>query len=187
MVSKKDSPTERLLEACGTEKPPPGAPGFMGQQREKYFEAMLARADIAAELAQQAQGETEKNYQKLNSFLEHQLPGRLNSAFEQVAKEQVDQILNPLVTGINQVVTTLNECTKAAESLTLIRSFIMIGAVTGVCTVALGTAMVRCTILDAKFDEERRWEVYGRKVAASIEKYPPKDREKLYKWVGGRP
>ena len=82
MGTEKDSPKERLLEACGSEKAPPALPGSQGQQREKYFEAMLAKADIAAKLAQQAQGETEKNYQKLNSFLERDLPGRLQSAID---------------------------------------------------------------------------------------------------------
>jgi hypothetical protein len=186
MGAEKDSTKERLLEACGSGKASSALPGSQGQ-REKYFEAMLGKADIAVNLAQQAQQETEKNYQKLDSFLEHQLPSRLQSAFEQVAKEQVNQILNPLNAGTNKLVSTLNKCVEAAESLTLIRNFVLIGVITGMATVALGTVVVRRTMLDRKVDEDLRWEVYGRKVAQNIEKFPPKDREKLYKWVGGRP
>jgi len=187
MDKEKESAKEILLEACGPAKPPPGPPGVLGQQREKYFEAMLARADTAAQLAQQAQGETEKNYQKLNTFLEHQLPGRLQSAFELVAKEQVNKILSPLQSGINRVVSTLNDCTEAAGDLAWVRSMVVVGGLVGLFTVAVGTTVVRCTILDPKFDEARRWEIYGHRVAESIEKFPPKDRENLYKWVGGRP
>ena len=181
MGTEKDSPKERLLEACGSEKAPPALPGSQGQQREKYFEAMLAKADIAANLAQQAQGETEKNYQRLNSFLDRDLPGRLQSAFEKVAQEQVNQILNPLHSGISQLASTLNECTAATEDLTWNRRIIMIGVITGMLTVSMGT------ILDPKFDEARRWEIYGHRVAENIEKLPPKEREKLYNLVGGRP
>jgi hypothetical protein len=186
MGTEKDS-TKRLLEACGSGKAPPALPGSQGQQREKYFEAMLAKADIAAKLAQQAQGETEKNYQKLNSFLEHDLPGRLQSAFEKVAREQVNQILNPLHSGISQLASTLNECTAATESLTWNRRIIMIGVITGMITVSMGTWVVRSTLLDPKIDEIIRWDVYGRRVAENIEKLPPKEREKLYNQVGGRP
>jgi hypothetical protein len=99
----------------------------------------------------------------------------------------VSQTLTPLQSGISQVVSTLNECTKAAGDLAWVRSMIVVGGLTGMFTVAVGTMVVRCTILDPKFDEARRWEIYGHKVAENIEKFPPKDREKLYKCVGGRP
>jgi hypothetical protein len=187
MEKGKDTPKEKLLEACGTEQPPAAPSAVLGQQRDKYFEAMLAKADIAVKLAQQAQGETEKNYQKLDTFLVQQLPGRLESTFEQVAKKQVDQTLAPLASGIHEVIAVLNQCTEAAGSMLFIKNYALAGVLTGIATVSMGTWLVRHTVLDPIFAEERRYELYGRKVAATIEKYQPKDREKLYSLVGGRP
>ena len=42
-------------------------------------------------------------------------------------------------------------------------------------------------LIDDNLDEARRYEVYGRKVEANIERYRPKEKERLYKYVGGRP
>jgi hypothetical protein len=57
----------------------------------------------------------------------------------------------------------------------------------GMATVSLGACLVRCTLIDDHLDEARRYEVYGRKVEANIERYRPKEKERLYKYVGGRP
>jgi hypothetical protein len=187
MGTEKDSPKERLLEACGPERPPSGPPGILGQQREKYFEAMLAKADLAAKLAQQAQGETEENYRRLNAYLLNDLPKYLKKTLTELAKEQLEIKVFPLENSVKNAVSTVDTFAKSVDEMTWEPRVLISSVLLGIVTVLFGGCMVRCTLLDDKMDEAKRYEVFGRKVAGMIEKCSPKDKEQIYKWIGGRP
>lgn len=188
MESEKESPKERLLEACGVQEQRPSAPpGSPGQERKIYFEAMLARTETAAMAALQAQAEMEKTCKKLNGFLEVKLPGQLQSAFETVAREQVNQILSPLNTGINQAAYSIKACAEGLESLSWNGRILRLTVLLGVFTVCIGALLVRCTFFDEKLEEAKRYEVFGRKVEALIGQYKPKEQERIYRWIGSRP
>jgi len=187
MESEKESPKERLLEACGVEQPPLSPPGSRGQERQMHFEAMLARAETAAMATVQAQDRMEKACNKLNGLLEVKLPGQLRSAFESVAREQVNQVLSPLNAGINQAAFSIKSCAEGLESLSWNGRIMRLTVLIGVCTVSVGAVLVRCTLFDEKLEEAKRYEVFGRKVEALIGRYKPKEQERIYRWIGSRP
>ena len=63
----------------------------------------------------------------------------------------------------------------------------MLAVLLGMSTVSVGGCMVRCAFFDDKVEEAKRYEVYGRKVEANVESFKSKDKEKHYRYVGGRP
>jgi len=179
---EKESPTDKLLKTCGL-------PAKTGPDKEdkKYFESMLKQAKTASAWAQQAQDESDKAYRRLNAYIRENLPADLVEAYEKVAQNQVAATLRPLEREVQKAV---NQIESSAESLAgaswnlRLMGFSLLIAIT---TVSFGGMLVRCTLIDDTFDRAKRYELYGRKVEATIETCKPKDKEKLYKWVGGRP
>jgi hypothetical protein len=178
---EKESPTDKLLKTCGL-------PAKTEDREEgKYFEAMLNQAKSASAWAQQAQDESDKAYRKLNAYIRDQLPADLVEAYEKVAQNQVAGALRPLDQGVQQAACRIESCAESLARISWNARLMGLAVLVGIATVSMGALLVRCTLIDDKFDEERRYELYGRKVQATIERYKTKDREKLYKWVGGRP
>ena len=187
MDEDKRSPKDRLLEACGL--PKAGVPSNPGADREskKHYEALLNEAKTAPARAQQAQDEPDRMYRRLNAYVRDELPDQLVKAFEKVAENEVAGSLRPLDESVQKAAYRIESCAESLAGISWNGRLIWIAVLTGIATVSIGTCLVRCTFFDDKIDEAKRYEVYGRKVEANIERYKPKDKEKLYKWVGGRP
>jgi hypothetical protein len=182
-----ESPKDKLLEACGMKGR--GAPPKAGQGQEgkKLFEALLDQAENASAAAHKAQCEAEKTYQRLTSYLQNELPPQLVNSFEKTARREISQTLNPLDDSVHRAVCSIDSCAESLAKVSWNCRLMGLSVLLGFATVMVGAAMVRCTLLDDSMAEAQRYEVYGRKVEANIERYKPKDREKLYRCVGGRP
>jgi hypothetical protein len=179
---ESESPKDKLLKACGV----PSVPG-LDQVSRKHLEAILKQAETASSWAQQAQDETDKNYRRLNAYIRDELPAQLVKAFEQVESNRVAGSLRPLDNSVSNAAARIKSCAEDLAGIPWDCRLLMHTALMGMFTVLITGGLVRCTFFGDKIDEAKRYEVYGRKVVANIERYSPKDQEKIYKCIGGRP
>jgi hypothetical protein len=179
---EKETPKDKLLKACGV----PSVPG-QDQVSRKQLEAFLKQAETASSWAQQAQDETDKNYRRLNAYIRDELPGHLVKAFEEVEANRVAGSLRPLDNSVSNAAARINSCAEELAGISWDWRLLMHTAMMGMFTVVITGGLVRYSFFGDKIDEAKRYEVYGRKVVANIERYSSKDQEKLYKWIGGRP
>jgi hypothetical protein len=179
---EKETPKDKLLKACGV----PGKPG-PDREGKKRPEAIPGQAETAPAWAQLAQDETSKNYRRLQAYLRDELPSHLVKAIEDEAQNSIVRSLGPLEDSVCKAACRIDNCSADLVGISWNGRVIWFAVLIGLCTVSLGACLVPWTIIEGKFDEARRYELYGRKVEANIERYKPKDQEKLYKWVGGRP
>jgi hypothetical protein len=122
-----------------------------------------------------------------NAYIRDELPSQLVQAFEKVAQNEIGGRLRPLESSVHRAASEIESCAENLAGISWNGRLIWISVLIGMATVSLGASLVRCTLIDDHLDEARRYEVYGRKVEANIERYRPKEKEKLYKYVGGRP
>jgi len=179
---EKDSPKDKLLQAFGV----PSVPG-PDQEGKKHLGPKPSQAETAPDWAQQTQEETSKNYRRLATYLRDELPSQLVQALEAEAQNNIARTLRPLEDSVYKAACRIDNCTADLTGISWNARIIWIAVLVGLCTFSLGSCLVRCTFFGDKIEEAKRYEVYGRKVEAHIEKFDPKDKEKLYKWVGGRP
>ena len=179
---EKESPKDKLLKACGV----PSVPG-QDQESRKHLEAILRQAETASSWAQQAQDDTDKNYRRLNAYLRDELPGHLVKAYQEVAKGQVAATMRPLEESVHSAASRIESCTKKLDATSGEGRLISVAVLVGMFSALVGGCVVRCTFLGDKIDESKRYEVFGRKVEANIQRYKPKDQEKIYKCIDARP
>jgi hypothetical protein len=179
---EKESSKDKFLRECGLLTKP-------GQEPEsvQHPKAIPNQAETASARAQQVQDEADKSFRRLNAFLRDELPAKLVQTFEQAAQNQVAGTLRPLNDSVHRAASQIESCAESLAGTSWNGRLIWIAVLIGITTVSFGACLVRCTLIDNTFDEARRYELYGRKVEANIEKYQPKDKEKLYRYVGGRP
>ena len=176
---EKETPKDKLLKACGVPDKPE-----RDREGRKHPEAMPSQAGTAPARAQQAQDETDKNYRRLDAYIRDELPAQLVQSFEKIARHEIAGSMRTLHDSVYDATCRIDSCAKnLVGDGRIIWLTVLIGAV----TVSLVVCLLRWTFIEGKFDEERRYELYGRKVEANIERYKPKEKENLYKAVGGRP
>ena len=179
---EKETPKDKLLKACGV----PDKPG-RDQKGGNVPEVTPGQEEMAPAWAQQAQDEANKNYRRINAYLRDELPSHLVKAFGDEAQNCIANSLGPLDDSVYKAACRIDNFSAELVGISWSDRVVWFAVLIGLCTVSLGACLVRWTIIKGKFDEARRYELYGRKVEANIERYKPKDQEKLYKWVGGRP
>ena len=100
-------------------------------------------------------------------------------AFEQVEANRVAGSLHPLDNSVSNAAARINSCAEELAGFSWDWRLMMHTVLLGMITVVITGGLVRCTFFGDRIDEAKRYEVYGRKVEANIEKYGPKDQEKL--------
>jgi hypothetical protein len=177
---EKDSPRDKLLKASQTPYLP------RQDQGSRYLDATGKQAEIAASSrALQAQDETDQNYRSLDAYIQAELPAKLVQAFEQAARNQVPGALGPFDEAVRLASRRIDSCADKLASLPWNARIIWVAVLIGMSTVSLGAALVRWTIIEDKFKEERRFELYGRQFAARMESTPPRDRQRIRTWLDG--
>ena len=195
----KESPTEKLLEASGLQrvKPSQQTPEEKVEQMERLFKGMMEDVKKAVILASQAQGRGESMIESLKKYCKETLPKQMVQAIDEVAEQGVQDSLKPLDEAVVRAVAELRgvqkelagdvvECRKSLDKMSWywFRDL-------GILALGMGLAMgflVRCQFIGDKIEENKRYEVWGRKVEKVIE-YPgnAKVRKNFYDAVGGRP
>lgn len=183
----QESPKDKLLEACGVPRSRLPSKADTDHESKEHLDSQLTPAQAASVRVQQAQDESDKNYRRLNAYIRDELPAHLVQAFENVAQNQIAASLRPLDDSVHNAACRIESCAEELVGISWNGRLIWLAVLIGVATASVGGCMVRCTFFDDKIDEAKRYEVYGRKVEANIERYKPKDKERLYKYVGGRP
>jgi len=181
----RKSPKEKLLEACGVKSPEVPSRPTQDQESRKYYQALLDRAENASAWAQQAQDQTDQSYKLLNDYIRKELPHQLVKAFEEVSQNEIASTLRPLHNSVSQASGRIDSCSEDLARISWNGRIMWFAVLVGIATVTVGTAMVRCTLLDSHFEEAKRYEIWGRDVAARMEKSSPKERERIRKWVNG--
>lgn len=181
------SPKDKLLDACGMHASRVPSPPPKDQESRKYYQALLDRAEDASAWAQQAQEQTERSYRRLNDYLLKDLPPQLVRAFGEVAQKEIACTLRPLHDSLGKEAARIDSCAEELFRMSLNWRLMLVAVAVGIATVSLGAVMVRYTLLDSHFEEEKRYEIWGRDVAARLEKSSPKERERILKWVRGGP
>ena len=148
----------------------------METPRDKLLEAW--RAQKAA--APLRQDETEQTCRRLDAYLRDELPARLLKVFEKVVQNEIAGSLRPLHDSVGTAASRIESCSESLAGISWNGRLMMLAVLVGVSTVSVGGCMLRWVIFDDKIEEAKRYEVYGRKVEANIERYKPSDREKLF-------
>jgi hypothetical protein len=155
----KETPRDKLLEACSEPKV----------------------------VVPSGQEEIDKTCRRLDSYVRNELSAQLTKAVENVARNEIAGSLRPLNDSVHTAASRIESCSESLAGISWNGRLMMLAVLLGVSTVSVGACMVRWTFFDDRIDEAKRYEVYGRKVEANIERYKPKDKEKLYRCIGGRP
>jgi hypothetical protein len=179
------SPKEKLLEACGVRNPEPPSRPVQDQESKRYYQALLDQAEIAAAAAQKAQDQTEQSCRRLNDYIRKELPPQLVRAFEEVSHEAVACSLRPLHDSVGQASSRIYACAEDLIRTSWNVRLMVLAVLVGIATVAFGVTMVRFTLLARHFEEAKRYELWGRDVAARMEKSSPKEQERIRRWVRG--
>lgn len=178
----RETPKEKLLEACGVK-----GTAVQSKQEPKHALAMIERAEIALANAQSVKDDTDRMYQRLHTFIHDELPPQLMRLMGKVTEKAVTESLRPLNESANGAARRIESCAEDLARVSWNGRLMMLAVLLGALTVSVGCCMFRFLVLDGMTNEAKRYEVYGRKVEASIERYKPKDKERLYRLVGGRP
>jgi hypothetical protein len=195
----KESPTEKLLEASGLQraKPAQPKPEERVEQMERLFKGMVEDVKKAVLLASEAHGRGESMIESLKKYCKETLPKQMVQSIDEVAEQGVRNSLKPLDGAVERAVAELGElqkklagdvaeCRKSLDKMTLywFRDL-------GILALGMGLSMgflVRCQFVGNKIDENKRYEVWGRKVEKLIESpNNAKVRKNFYDAVGGRP
>jgi len=193
------SPTEKLLEASGLQraKPAQQTPEERVEQMERLFKGMMEDVKKAVILASQAHGRGESMIESLRKYCKETLPEQMVQAIDEVAEQGVQNSLKPLDEGVERAVADLRGfqkalagdlevCRKSLDKMSWYRfrdlSILALG-------MGLGMGfLVRCQFIGDKIEENKRYEVWGRKVEKLIEAPGnAKVRKNFYDAVGGRP
>jgi len=185
MGTEKDSPKEKLLDACGVEKPRQAGKPVPEREGKNYFETLVNQADQASASAQQAQEQTEKLYRQFKSYVNKDLPNDLVAAFEKVAKEGLEAKLQPLDQGIAAAAQQVGKCAAELEGMSWNSRFIWIAMLIGMGTVLVGGCMMRLSFFGDEIREAREQESLGRKVSRRLETSSANDQERFEKWLQG--
>jgi len=177
---EKESSTDKFLRECGLSEQAGQVP-----EGKKRPEPRPDLTETAPARGQQAQDEADKSYRRLNAFIRDELPAKIQQAFELAAQSQVAGALGPLNEAVLQASSRIESCAAKLARLPWNARIIWVAVLIGMGTVALGAALIRWTIIEDKFNEERRYESYGGQVAARMESTSPKDRERIHKWMDG--
>jgi hypothetical protein len=193
----KESPTEKLLGASGLQraKPAQHAPEEERvEQMERLFKALMEDVKKAATLASQAQGRGESMIESLKKYCKETLPKQMVQAIDEVAEQGVQNSLKPLDGAVERTVADLgglrnslaaeiDECRKRLDEMWWYR-FRDLSCLALAMGVTMGL-LVRCQFVGNKIDENKRYEVWGRKVAQMVEKAENnKAKKEFYDWVG---
>ena len=157
---EKESSTDKFLRECGLSEKAGQVP-----EGKKLPEAKPDQTETARARRQQSQDEADKSYRRLNVFIRDELPAKIQQAFEQAAQNRVAGALGPLNKAVRQASSRIESCADKLARLPWNARIIWVAVLIGMGTVALGAALIRWTIIEDKFDEERRYESYGRQVA----------------------
>ena len=195
----KESPTEKLLEASGLQRAKPALQTREErvEQMEGLFKGMMEDVKKAAILASEAQGRGESMIASLKKYCKETLPKQMVQAIDEVAEQGVQNSLKPLDEAVERAVADLgvlqnslagelDECRKRLDEMWWYRFRDM-----SILALGMGLAMgflVRCQFIGDKIEENKRYEVWGRKVEKVIESTNNvKGIKKFYDEVGGRP
>ena len=179
------SPKEKLQEACGAQNPVVPSRPAQDQESRKYYQALLDRAENASAWAQQAQDQTDQSYRRLNDYIRKELPPQLVKAFEEASQKEIACALRPLHDSVSKASGRIDSCSDDLAGISWNWRIMFLAVMVGIATVTVGTALVRCTILDSHFEESMRYELWGRDVVDRMEKSPPKERERIRRWLDG--
>jgi len=195
----KDSPTEKLLTASGLQKDhvAPQTAEQKVEEMERLFKGMMEDVKQATALAREAHGRGENMIESLKKYCRETLPKQIARLIDEVAEQGVQNSLKPLDEGVDRAVTELRglhkELTGALKSYqeafesTPLQWLLDHSTVAIVMGLTMGF-LVRCQFVGDKVDENKRYEVWGRRIEQIVEKsLDAKAKEKFYKDVGGRP
>jgi DNA-binding ferritin-like protein len=195
----KESPTDKLLEASGLQraKPAQQTPEERVEQMERLFKGMMEDVKKAVILASQAQGRGESMIESLKKYCKETLPKQMVEAIDEVAEQGVQNSLKPLDEAVERAVAELRalqkglvggleECRKSLDKMPWYQFRDL-----AILALGMGVGMgflVRCQFVGDKIEENKRYEVWGRKVEKVIEN--PRNanvKKTFYEAVGGRP
>jgi hypothetical protein len=182
----KERPAEKLLEASGVARQNSGeqSPQNRLAQMERLFREVMADLEKDRASVKLVQDRGEAMIQSLKNFCRETLPRELAGSIDKVAEDGVRSCLRPLNESLRDAVGDLDECRKSLGKMSWywLRDLGIAGVMAGMIAGCLVYFVFLRTAEDAK-----RFEEWGRKVEQNIERLPPKDKENLYKRIGGRP
>jgi hypothetical protein len=192
----KDSPTEKLLTASGLQKNhvAPQTAEQKVEEMERLFKGMMEDVKKAATLAREAHGRGESMIESLKKYCSETLPKQMVQAIDEVAEQGVQNSLKPLDAGVcravadlkglhNQLAVDLKSYRETFATLPWYRLWDITFLALGI-GVTMGF-LVRCQFIGDKIDENKRYEVWGRKIYWLVEQSDNvKAKKNFYDWAG---
>ncbi|HJV65188.1 MAG TPA: hypothetical protein VJ550_05620 [Geomonas sp.] len=174
-----ESPREKLLEACGV---PAAERSKQGQKQALDPSEALDRFRQVLEDSNQA------HKQWLRTFIREELPPQVARISGAVMQNAVAENLRSLQeTSSNAAVEIVRSRQGCVVRFSWFTGLAMLVFLVGLLGVSIGFWLCRRLYVDQLAEEAMRYQIYGRKVETAIQKCPPKEREKLYRLVGGKP
>jgi hypothetical protein len=174
-----ESPREKLLEACGV---PAAERSKQGQKHP------LDPSEALDSFRQVLEDSNRAHQQWLRGFIREEMPPQLarmsGAVMQNAVAENLRALHDSACSADCEIVHSRAGCTVRFSWFT---GLLIIVFLVGLLGFFLGFWLCRHSVIDQLTEEAMRYQVYGRKVEAAIQKCPAKEREKLYKLVGGKP
>ena len=188
---KEESAAERLLVASGVKKATTPLEELLEvrNQINSSIAKLMTRSDQALVSAQETQRATEEMFQKLQKYCSEKMPDQMVKALDAMAQEGFRKSITTLNGSVAQAVRDIDRCRTSLTDLSwnwrLLLAGIAANLIVGIVGGALGVGLVYSLYFSEKNVEMQRLAWWGRNLQARMEQTPPKDREKINRWLNG--
>jgi len=188
---KEESSAERLLVASGVKKATTPLEELLEvrNQINSSITKLMTRSEQALVSAQETQRATEEMFQKLQKYCSEKVPDQMVKALDAMAQEGFRKSIAALNGSVAQAVRDIDRCraslTDWSWNWRLLLAAITANLIVGIVGGALGVGLVYSLYFSEKNVEMQRLAWWGRNLQTRMEQTPPKDREKIRRWLNG--
>lgn len=188
---KEESSPERLLVASGVKKASTPLEELLEvrNQINSSVAKLMTRSDQALLSAQETQRATEEMFQKLQRYCSEKVPDQMVKALDAMAHEGFRTSIAALNGSVAQAVRDIERCRMSLTDLSwnwrLFLAAATANLIVGIVGGAFGAGLVYSLYFSEENIEMQRLAWWGRNLQARMEQTPPKDQERIKRWLNG--
>ena len=150
---------------------------------------LMSRSEQALVSAQETQRATEEMFQKLQKYCSEKVPDQMVKALDAMAQEGFQKSLVTLNNSVAHAVQDIKNCRTSLTDLSwnwrLLTVAAAVSLAVGLVGGAIGGGVVYSIFYSPKNIEMHRLAWWGRNLQARMDQTPPKDRERIRRWLNG--
>jgi hypothetical protein len=188
---EEESSPERLLVASGLRKERTPLEEMLGvrDQINSSVEKLMTKSEQALCSAQETQRATEEMFLRLQKYCSEKMPGQMVKTLDAMAQEGFRKSITILNESVAQAVQDIDRCRTSLTHLSwnwrLLMGAVAVSLTVGLAGGAIGGGLVYHLFFSPKNIELHRLAWWGRNLDTRMGQTPPKDQEKIRRWLNG--